>query len=193
MQQLGDDECPNLWRTTRLACSPPTKVQDSIPGRVTPGFSYVGFVPDDAAGRRIFSGISRFPRSSILVLLQPHFNSPHWLKGTILLEGFHEPGVGWHLTLSLEMQDGCEETFTIVCFERIPTCQELSHLAQYANGFCLTGNAIYRHGFKSEDITGEVVINIDVWNMCNISRLYTAGRGIPTSRLNTSLVAEHAT
>ncbi|KAJ8888581.1 hypothetical protein PR048_008073 [Dryococelus australis] len=33
----------------------------SIPGQVTPGFSHVGIVPDDAAGRRVFSGISRFP------------------------------------------------------------------------------------------------------------------------------------
>ncbi|KAJ8890450.1 hypothetical protein PR048_009959 [Dryococelus australis] len=31
---------------------------------VIPGFSYVGIMPDDAAGRRIFSGISRFPFSA---------------------------------------------------------------------------------------------------------------------------------
>ncbi|KAJ8882555.1 hypothetical protein PR048_014366 [Dryococelus australis] len=31
----------------------------SIPGGVTPGFSHVGIVPDDAAGRRVFSRISR--------------------------------------------------------------------------------------------------------------------------------------
>ncbi|KAJ8885985.1 hypothetical protein PR048_012191 [Dryococelus australis] len=33
----------------------------SIPGRVTPGFSHVGIVPDDTAGRRVFSGISLSP------------------------------------------------------------------------------------------------------------------------------------
>ncbi|KAJ8896073.1 hypothetical protein PR048_001415 [Dryococelus australis] len=33
----------------------------SIPGGVTPGFSHMGIVPDDAIGRRDFSGISRFP------------------------------------------------------------------------------------------------------------------------------------
>ncbi|KAJ8870619.1 hypothetical protein PR048_029642 [Dryococelus australis] len=33
----------------------------SITGLVTPGFSEVGIVPDNAAGRRVFSGISRFP------------------------------------------------------------------------------------------------------------------------------------
>ncbi|KAJ8889275.1 hypothetical protein PR048_008773 [Dryococelus australis] len=35
----------------------------SIPGRVT-GFSQVGIVSDDAVGRRVFSGISRFPAPS---------------------------------------------------------------------------------------------------------------------------------
>ncbi|KAJ8891863.1 hypothetical protein PR048_004418 [Dryococelus australis] len=33
----------------------------SIPGRVTPGFSQVGIVQDDAVGRRVFSASSRFP------------------------------------------------------------------------------------------------------------------------------------
>ncbi|KAJ8881307.1 hypothetical protein PR048_017788 [Dryococelus australis] len=33
----------------------------SILDRVTPGFSYVGIVPDDSIGRRVSSGISRFP------------------------------------------------------------------------------------------------------------------------------------
>ncbi|KAJ8865791.1 hypothetical protein PR048_033313 [Dryococelus australis] len=37
----------------------------SIPGRVTPGFSHAGIGPDDATGRRVFSGISRFPRPLI--------------------------------------------------------------------------------------------------------------------------------
>ncbi|KAJ8874028.1 hypothetical protein PR048_024868 [Dryococelus australis] len=41
----------------------------SIPGRVTPGFSHVEIVPDDAAGRRVFSGISHLPRPFIPTLL----------------------------------------------------------------------------------------------------------------------------
>ncbi|KAJ8871050.1 hypothetical protein PR048_027354 [Dryococelus australis] len=45
---------------------------DSIPGRVKYKFSYVGFVPDDAAGRRVFSGVSRFPRPCIPALLHYH-------------------------------------------------------------------------------------------------------------------------
>ncbi|KAJ8866428.1 hypothetical protein PR048_032271 [Dryococelus australis] len=41
----------------------------SIPVRVTPEFSQVGVVSDDAAGLRVFSGISRFPRPGIPMLL----------------------------------------------------------------------------------------------------------------------------
>ncbi|KAJ8885638.1 hypothetical protein PR048_011836 [Dryococelus australis] len=37
----------------------------SLPGGVAPGFSHVGIVPDDAAGRRVFTGISRFRRPFI--------------------------------------------------------------------------------------------------------------------------------
>ncbi|KAJ8873748.1 hypothetical protein PR048_024582 [Dryococelus australis] len=53
----------------------------SIPGRVT-GFSQVGIVPDDAVGRRIFSGISRSPRPFIPAPLHIHFNHP--LKTSLL-------------------------------------------------------------------------------------------------------------
>ncbi|KAJ8894227.1 hypothetical protein PR048_006839 [Dryococelus australis] len=43
----------------------------SIPGRVTPGFSQVGIEPDDAAGRRIFSGIFHFSSPYLIVNQQP--------------------------------------------------------------------------------------------------------------------------
>ncbi|KAJ8875173.1 hypothetical protein PR048_023068 [Dryococelus australis] len=47
----------------------------SIPGRLTPGFSQVGIVPDDATGRRVFSGISLYTRPcfSDAASLSPHF------------------------------------------------------------------------------------------------------------------------
>ncbi|KAJ8874915.1 hypothetical protein PR048_022805 [Dryococelus australis] len=48
----------------------------SIPGQVAPGFSDGGIVPDDAAGRRIFSGISGFPRLCITALLHARLASP---------------------------------------------------------------------------------------------------------------------
>ncbi|KAJ8879212.1 hypothetical protein PR048_019818 [Dryococelus australis] len=51
----------------------------SIPDRVT-GFSQVGIVPDDAVGRRAFSGISRFPRPLIPAPLHIHFNHHHWFS-----------------------------------------------------------------------------------------------------------------
>ncbi|KAJ8866581.1 hypothetical protein PR048_032440 [Dryococelus australis] len=44
----------------------------SIPGGVARGFSHVGIVPYDAAGRRVFSGISHFPRTWIPALLHTH-------------------------------------------------------------------------------------------------------------------------
>ncbi|KAJ8874250.1 hypothetical protein PR048_025093 [Dryococelus australis] len=47
-----------------------------IPGRVTPGFSYVGTALDDSAGGRVFSGSSRFPRSYIPALLHTHLVYP---------------------------------------------------------------------------------------------------------------------
>ncbi|KAJ8893610.1 hypothetical protein PR048_006210 [Dryococelus australis] len=56
----------------------------SIPGRVTPGFSNVGIVLDDAAGRRVSSGIYRFPLPSIpalktLILRVAQISSLHLL------------------------------------------------------------------------------------------------------------------
>ncbi|KAJ8875643.1 hypothetical protein PR048_023539 [Dryococelus australis] len=49
-----------------------------IPGRVTPDFL---IVQDDAVGRRVFSGISRFPRPFIPALLHTRLNHPR-LSGT---------------------------------------------------------------------------------------------------------------
>ncbi|KAJ8872224.1 hypothetical protein PR048_025826 [Dryococelus australis] len=44
----------------------------SIPGWASPGFSYVGIVPDDAAGRRGFLGDLPFPRPCIPAPLHSH-------------------------------------------------------------------------------------------------------------------------
>ncbi|KAJ8867791.1 hypothetical protein PR048_031596 [Dryococelus australis] len=41
------------------------------------GFSHVGIVPDDAVGRLVFWGISRFPRPFIPALLHTHLDHPH--------------------------------------------------------------------------------------------------------------------
>ncbi|KAJ8868071.1 hypothetical protein PR048_031880 [Dryococelus australis] len=58
-------------------CSPPTKAKwVQARGLVTPGFSQVGIVPCDTAGRRVFSGISRFTRPCISALLHSHLISP---------------------------------------------------------------------------------------------------------------------
>ncbi|KAJ8866480.1 hypothetical protein PR048_032323 [Dryococelus australis] len=66
----------------RLACSPPTKairVQHN-PRPVHSGFSHVGIVPDDAVGRRDFSGISSFPSPFIPALLHARLNHLHRLS-----------------------------------------------------------------------------------------------------------------
>ncbi|KAJ8867875.1 hypothetical protein PR048_031680 [Dryococelus australis] len=52
---------------------------NAIPGRVT-GFPQVGIVPNDANGRRVFSGNSRFPHPIIPAPLHIHFNHPHRLS-----------------------------------------------------------------------------------------------------------------
>ncbi|KAJ8884384.1 hypothetical protein PR048_016241, partial [Dryococelus australis] len=57
----------------------------SIPSRATPGFSQVGIVPDDVAGWRVFSGISRFLRFSISVPLCSQLASPSSALKTSLL------------------------------------------------------------------------------------------------------------
>ncbi|KAJ8878648.1 hypothetical protein PR048_019231 [Dryococelus australis] len=57
----------------RLHCSPPTNAdRDSIPGRFIPDFWQVGIVPDDAAGRRVFSRVSP-PFHSGAAPYSPHF------------------------------------------------------------------------------------------------------------------------
>ncbi|KAJ8895161.1 hypothetical protein PR048_000486 [Dryococelus australis] len=47
----------------------------SIPGGVDPGFLHVGVIPDDAAGLRVFSGISHFPHPFIPAPFQTRFAS----------------------------------------------------------------------------------------------------------------------
>ncbi|KAJ8882833.1 hypothetical protein PR048_014647 [Dryococelus australis] len=60
----------------------------SIPVQITPGFSKVRIVLDYAAGRlvrRVFSGISRFPRPCIPALLQSHLILPSSALNTSLV------------------------------------------------------------------------------------------------------------
>ncbi|KAJ8894611.1 hypothetical protein PR048_007275 [Dryococelus australis] len=63
----------------RSARSAPTKA-NGAQSPAGPDFSQVGIVPDDAVGRRVFSGISRLPRPFIPAPLHIHFNNPHRLS-----------------------------------------------------------------------------------------------------------------
>ncbi|KAJ8889298.1 hypothetical protein PR048_008796 [Dryococelus australis] len=64
----------------RLARSPSTKKNKVHSSLGTPGFAHVGFVPDDAADRQIFSGITSFPRPFIPALVHSHLNHLHQLS-----------------------------------------------------------------------------------------------------------------
>ncbi|KAJ8882303.1 hypothetical protein PR048_014105 [Dryococelus australis] len=57
----------------------------STPDGISPGFPHVGILPDDAIGRRVFSGISSFTRHCISALLHAHLtSSSSALKTSIL-------------------------------------------------------------------------------------------------------------
>ncbi|KAJ8898173.1 hypothetical protein PR048_003533 [Dryococelus australis] len=77
----------------------------SIPSGVAPGFSHVGIVPDNAAGRRVFSGLSRFLHLCIPAMLHvQNFSnfSLHHLQRIITLTELsqREPGTESHRRLS---------------------------------------------------------------------------------------------
>ncbi|KAJ8883307.1 hypothetical protein PR048_015150 [Dryococelus australis] len=61
-------------RVIRLLASHQVK-PSSRPARVTPGYSQVRTVPNNTAGRWVFSEISRFPLPCILVILHSHLIS----------------------------------------------------------------------------------------------------------------------
>ncbi|KAJ8874832.1 hypothetical protein PR048_022721 [Dryococelus australis] len=52
----------------------------SIPSERAPGFSLMVIVPEDAAGQRVFPGVSRFPRTCIPALLHTHLAYSHRLS-----------------------------------------------------------------------------------------------------------------
>ncbi|KAJ8867940.1 hypothetical protein PR048_031749 [Dryococelus australis] len=70
----------------RLDCSPPTKANlVQSPAGSLPGFLQEGIVPVDAAGWRVFLGISRSPHPFIPVLLHTHLTSPFSALETSML------------------------------------------------------------------------------------------------------------
>ncbi|KAJ8867022.1 hypothetical protein PR048_032884 [Dryococelus australis] len=85
----------------RLGCSPSTKANRGlIPGWVTLGFSQVGIVPDESAGRWIFSGVSCFPRPFISALLHTRLASPiSALKTSLAVKS--QPNLTNHSTTNL--------------------------------------------------------------------------------------------
>ncbi|KAJ8870236.1 hypothetical protein PR048_029256 [Dryococelus australis] len=63
-----------LRKVSLIACTEANRFQSLV--GASHGFSQMGTVPDDASGRRVYSGISRFPRPYIPALLHTHLTSP---------------------------------------------------------------------------------------------------------------------
>ncbi|KAJ8892034.1 hypothetical protein PR048_004600 [Dryococelus australis] len=79
-------ECPEDLTTTQYqTCLALIQEPRWNSGRIALGFSFVGIVPDDTAGRRVFSVISRFPRPCIPASLQTHLASPSSALKTSML------------------------------------------------------------------------------------------------------------
>ncbi|KAJ8895353.1 hypothetical protein PR048_000685 [Dryococelus australis] len=84
----------------------------SIPVRVIPGFSHVGIMPDDAAGRRVFSGISRFLRPFVPALLHTHLISPSSVLKTSLLRAAQISSLTHLFTVTMVAEAGsCRSRF----------------------------------------------------------------------------------
>ncbi|KAJ8885820.1 hypothetical protein PR048_012025 [Dryococelus australis] len=71
---------------------------DMILSGVAPKISHVGIMPDDAAGGRVFSGISHFPHTCIPELLHTHFTSPSLaVKNWMLRAAQISPRLVWYV------------------------------------------------------------------------------------------------
>ncbi|KAJ8891945.1 hypothetical protein PR048_004505 [Dryococelus australis] len=110
---------PEKWAATvaeRLVYSPPTKVNRQV-----------AIVPDDAAGRRVFSGISRFPRPCIPTLLHTHLASPSSALRTSTLRA-----------AQISPLDSCFFTFYRHILKFFPGKREIrSHVARLRLFYCV--------------------------------------------------------
>ncbi|KAJ8869888.1 hypothetical protein PR048_028897 [Dryococelus australis] len=79
----------------------------SIPGWVAPGFSHVRTVPDDVAGRRVFSRISRFPYPLIPEMLHTQLASPSSALKTSIIRR-------WNSRLYREIQQHVNKMTSLV-------------------------------------------------------------------------------
>ncbi|KAJ8882634.1 hypothetical protein PR048_014446 [Dryococelus australis] len=80
----------------------------SMPGQVTPGFSDVGIMPDDAAGQQVFLGTSNFPIPFILALL--HYSLQITLISSQDFAVKSRPNLFTHFTLILVSVTQCFKT-----------------------------------------------------------------------------------
>ncbi|KAJ8868575.1 hypothetical protein PR048_030113 [Dryococelus australis] len=93
----------------------------SIPDVVAHGFLYIGIVPGDAAGQRVFSGISRFPHPCIMAPLHTHFT------------GISKPPFECYAGNTARLARRSDEALGVrVTIARIaPSFLDLAHIATY--------------------------------------------------------------
>ncbi|KAJ8877836.1 hypothetical protein PR048_022295 [Dryococelus australis] len=120
LQHGCQSNTPCSWAVSVLASH--QGKPSSIPGRVTPGFSHVGIVPEEAVGRRVYSGISRFPYPSF----RPQ--SPSSSLKISLLRAVHIPALTHpavearlfqYATASAQSRQDSSNFWTGVLFQRL--------------------------------------------------------------------------
>ncbi|KAJ8883905.1 hypothetical protein PR048_015760, partial [Dryococelus australis] len=106
--------------------------QSSIPGGVAPGFWHVGIVPDDATGRRVFSGIFHFTPllQSSAALYSPHSPSSA-LETSVLRAAQIRSLTHSHLNVGVFNLDACARLWE-QCLGRQLTDGEAGHVVSRA-------------------------------------------------------------
>ncbi|KAJ8873690.1 hypothetical protein PR048_024522 [Dryococelus australis] len=128
----------------RLHCSPLTKAnQVRYTAGATPGFSKAGIAQDDAAGRRVFSGISRFP-PAFAALFSYRLISSIPRKVMANHRGVILPSV-----LCSDQRSGCYRLLTTldhtVCYTSWRTLAQSSPFTVTANNQCAVDIGMFAH------------------------------------------------
>ncbi|KAJ8868485.1 hypothetical protein PR048_030013 [Dryococelus australis] len=98
--------------------------------QVASGFAQLGIVVDDAAGRRAFSEISRFPRPSIPALPHSHLTSPSSALKTLMLRAAQISSFT-HLLAAVKNLRGTHLGFDVTCVEITSLHSNRSHSAHW--------------------------------------------------------------
>ncbi|KAJ8897486.1 hypothetical protein PR048_002833 [Dryococelus australis] len=156
-----------------------------IPSGVAPEFSHARIVSDDAAGRRVISGISRFPRPSISVLLHTHLVSPALVLKISMFKAAHLSPL---LTLLEEIDDSnlCKSSIKYLLIVRPPvskTRKMVSYSAPSETSPRRVSRAVWllaSHQGESGSIPGRFTSDFCKWESCRTMPLVGGfSRGSP--------------